>query len=85
MEPHACHDAAVVFTMVADDHALIDIVSGTDEAPGIEEALGDDVHVSLSTISTELAAPSPRRTRRRASDSCRLRCSGGRTPLPPRS
>jgi 3-hydroxyisobutyrate dehydrogenase-like beta-hydroxyacid dehydrogenase len=53
----ACRDAAVVFTMVADDNALIDIVSGTDEAPGIEEALGEgDVHVSLSTISTELSA-----------------------------
>jgi 3-hydroxyisobutyrate dehydrogenase-like beta-hydroxyacid dehydrogenase len=53
----ACRDAAVVFTMVSDDNALIDIVSGTDEAPGIEEALGEgDVHVSLSTISTDLAA-----------------------------
>lgn len=53
----ACRDAAVVFTMVADDNALIDIVSGTDEAPGIEEALGEgDVHVSLSTISMELSA-----------------------------
>ena len=53
----ACRDAAVVFTMVADDSALIDIVSGTDESPGIEEALGEgDVHVSLSTISVELAA-----------------------------
>jgi 3-hydroxyisobutyrate dehydrogenase-like beta-hydroxyacid dehydrogenase len=53
----ACRDAAAVFTMVADDNALIDIVSGTDEAPGIEEALGEgDVHVSLSTISTELAS-----------------------------
>lgn len=52
----ACRDAAVVFTMVADDSALIDIVSGTDDAPGMEEALGEgDVHVSLSTISTELA------------------------------
>lgn len=52
----ACREAAVVFTMVADDNALIDIVSGTDDAPGIEEALGEgDVHVSLSTISTELA------------------------------
>ena len=53
----ACRDAAVVFTMVADDSALIDIVSGTDDAPGMEEALGEgDVHVSLSTISTELGA-----------------------------
>jgi 3-hydroxyisobutyrate dehydrogenase-like beta-hydroxyacid dehydrogenase len=52
----ACREAAVVFTMVADDNALIDVVSGSDEAPGIEEALGEgDVHVSLSTISTELA------------------------------
>ena len=53
----ACREAAVVFTMVADDNALIDIVSGTDDSPGIEEALGEgDVHVSLSTISIELAA-----------------------------
>jgi 3-hydroxyisobutyrate dehydrogenase-like beta-hydroxyacid dehydrogenase len=53
----ACREAAVVFTMVADDAALIDIVSGTEEAPGIEESLGEgDVHVSLSTISTELSS-----------------------------
>lgn len=52
----ACRDSAVVFTMVADDAALIDLVTGTDEAPGIEESLGEgDVHVSLSTISAELS------------------------------
>ena len=53
----ACEDAAVVFTMVADDAALIDVVSGAENQPGIAEALGEgDVHVSLSTISTELSA-----------------------------
>jgi 3-hydroxyisobutyrate dehydrogenase-like beta-hydroxyacid dehydrogenase len=52
----ACEDAAVVFTMVADDAALIDVVSGADDQPGVAEALGEgDVHVSLSTISTELS------------------------------
>src|ERR671911_1886369 len=53
----ACEDAAVVFTMVADDAALIDVVSGAENQPGIAEALGEgDVHVSLSTISPELSA-----------------------------
>src|SRR5215204_5602110 len=53
----ACEDAAVVFTMVADDAALIDVVSGGESDAGIAEALGEgDVHVSLSTISTDLSA-----------------------------
>jgi 3-hydroxyisobutyrate dehydrogenase-like beta-hydroxyacid dehydrogenase len=53
----ACREAAVVFTMVADDAALVDLVTGSDDAPGIEESLGEgDVHVSLSTISTTLSA-----------------------------
>jgi 3-hydroxyisobutyrate dehydrogenase-like beta-hydroxyacid dehydrogenase len=53
----ACKDAAVVFTMVADDSALVDLVTGSDEAPGIEESLGEgDVHVSLSTISASLSS-----------------------------
>ena len=53
----ACEDAAVVFTMVADDAALIDVVSGAENDPGIAEALGEgDVHVSLSTISTDLSS-----------------------------
>src|SRR4051794_14502104 len=52
----ACADAAVVFTMVADDGALIDVVSGGENEAGIAEALGEgDVHVSLSTISTDLS------------------------------
>jgi 3-hydroxyisobutyrate dehydrogenase-like beta-hydroxyacid dehydrogenase len=52
----ACADAAVVFTMVADDAALIDVVSGGENEAGIAEALGEgDVHVSLSTISTDLS------------------------------
>jgi 3-hydroxyisobutyrate dehydrogenase-like beta-hydroxyacid dehydrogenase len=53
----ACAEAAVVFTMLADDAALIDAVSGGDNEPGIIDALGEgDVHVSLATISTELSA-----------------------------
>jgi 3-hydroxyisobutyrate dehydrogenase-like beta-hydroxyacid dehydrogenase len=53
----ACDEAAVVFTMLADDAALIDVVSGGDNEPGIADALGEgDVHVSLATISTELSA-----------------------------
>jgi 3-hydroxyisobutyrate dehydrogenase-like beta-hydroxyacid dehydrogenase len=53
----ACDEAAVVFTMLADDAALIDAVSGGDNEPGIIDALGEgDVHVSLATISTELSA-----------------------------
>jgi 3-hydroxyisobutyrate dehydrogenase-like beta-hydroxyacid dehydrogenase len=53
----ACEDAAVVFTMLADDAALIDVVSGGDDEPGIADALGEgDVHVALATISTDLAA-----------------------------
>lgn len=52
----ACEGAAVVFTMVSDDAALIDVVSGTDDGPGIEESLGQGgVHVSLSTISVDLS------------------------------
>ena len=53
----ACEDAAVVFTMLADDAALIDVVSGTEKDPGLEESLGEgDVHVALGTISTALSA-----------------------------
>jgi 3-hydroxyisobutyrate dehydrogenase-like beta-hydroxyacid dehydrogenase len=53
----ACADAPVVFTMVSDDGALIDVVSGTDDGPGIEESLASGgVHVSLSTISVNLSA-----------------------------
>jgi 3-hydroxyisobutyrate dehydrogenase-like beta-hydroxyacid dehydrogenase len=53
----ACDEAAVVFTMLADDAALIDAVSGGDNEPGIIDGLGEgDVHVSLATISTELSA-----------------------------
>ena len=53
----ACEDAAVVFTMLADDAALIDVVSGGDSEPGIADALGEgDVHVSLATISADLSA-----------------------------
>ena len=53
----ACEEAAVVFTMLADDAALIDAVSGGDNEPGIVDALGEgDVHVSLATISTDLSA-----------------------------
>jgi 3-hydroxyisobutyrate dehydrogenase-like beta-hydroxyacid dehydrogenase len=53
----ACDEAAVVFTMLADDAALIDVVSGGDNEPGIIDGLGEgDVHISLATISTELSA-----------------------------
>jgi 3-hydroxyisobutyrate dehydrogenase-like beta-hydroxyacid dehydrogenase len=53
----ACDEAAVVFSMLADDAALIDAVSGGDNEPGIIDALGEgDVHVSLATIGTELSA-----------------------------
>jgi 3-hydroxyisobutyrate dehydrogenase-like beta-hydroxyacid dehydrogenase len=53
----ACDEAAVVLTMLADDAALIDAVSGGDNEPGIIDGLGEgDVHVSLATISTELSA-----------------------------
>lgn len=53
----ACEGAPVVFTMVSDDAALIDVVSGTDDRPGIEESLAEGgVHVSLSTISVDLAS-----------------------------
>jgi 3-hydroxyisobutyrate dehydrogenase-like beta-hydroxyacid dehydrogenase len=53
----ACEEAPVVFTMVSDDGALIDVVSGTDDGPGIEESLAaGGVHVSLSTISVDLSA-----------------------------
>lgn len=53
----ACEDSAVVFTMLSDDAALIDVVSGSDQHAGLEESLGEgDVHVSLGTISTALSA-----------------------------
>ena len=49
----ACRDAEVVMTMVADDHALEEIVFGHD---GLASAMKKDcVHVSHSTISTALA------------------------------
>ena len=49
----ACRDAEAVMTMVADDHALEQIVFGND---GIASALKKDcVHLSHSTISTALA------------------------------
>jgi 3-hydroxyisobutyrate dehydrogenase-like beta-hydroxyacid dehydrogenase len=49
----ACRDAEVVMTMVADDHALEQIVFGED---GIASGLKEDcVHISHSTISTALA------------------------------
>jgi 3-hydroxyisobutyrate dehydrogenase-like beta-hydroxyacid dehydrogenase len=49
----ACRDAEVVMTMVADDHAVEQIVFGND---GIASAMENNcVHVSHSTISTALA------------------------------
>jgi 3-hydroxyisobutyrate dehydrogenase-like beta-hydroxyacid dehydrogenase len=49
----ACSDAEAVMTMVADDHALEQIVFGND---GIASALKKDcIHLSHSTISTALA------------------------------
>jgi 3-hydroxyisobutyrate dehydrogenase-like beta-hydroxyacid dehydrogenase len=49
----ACRDAEVVMTMVADDHAVEEIVFGNS---GIASAMKDGcVHVSHSTISTVLA------------------------------
>jgi 3-hydroxyisobutyrate dehydrogenase-like beta-hydroxyacid dehydrogenase len=49
----ACRDAEVVMTMVADDHAVEQIVFGND---GIALAMENNcVHVSHSTISTALA------------------------------
>jgi len=49
----ACRDAEAVMTMVADDHALEQIVFGND---GIASALKKDcIHLSHSTISTALA------------------------------
>ena len=49
----ACRDAEAVMTMVADDHAVEEIVFGTD---GIAAAMKKDcIHVSHSTISTSLA------------------------------
>jgi 3-hydroxyisobutyrate dehydrogenase-like beta-hydroxyacid dehydrogenase len=49
----ACPDAEVVMTMVADDHALEQIVFGND---GIASAMKRDcIHLSHSTISTALA------------------------------
>lgn len=45
----ACRDAEVVMTMVADDHAVEEIVFGRD---GIASAMKkDSIHVSHSTIS----------------------------------
>lgn len=49
----ACRDAEAVMTMVADDHALEEVVFGKD---GIASALREQcVHISHSTISTALA------------------------------
>jgi 3-hydroxyisobutyrate dehydrogenase-like beta-hydroxyacid dehydrogenase len=49
----ACQEAEVVMTMLADDHAVEQIVFGSD---GIASAMEDDcIHVSHSTISTALA------------------------------
>jgi 3-hydroxyisobutyrate dehydrogenase-like beta-hydroxyacid dehydrogenase len=49
----ACRDAEAVLTMVADDHALEQVVFGDD---GIASALKKDcIHLSHSTISTALA------------------------------
>ena len=49
----ACRDAEVVMTMVADDHALEQVVFGKD---GIAAAMQEQsVHISHSTISTALA------------------------------
>ena len=49
----ACRDAEVVMTMVADDHALEQIVFAND---GIAEAMKKDcIHLSHSTISAALA------------------------------
>jgi 3-hydroxyisobutyrate dehydrogenase-like beta-hydroxyacid dehydrogenase len=49
----ACRDAEVVMTMVADDHALEQVVFGSD---GIAPALkSGGIHLSHSTISTVLA------------------------------
>ena len=49
----ACRDAEAVFTMLADDPAVEDVVFGKQ---GIANALGKDaVHISSSTISTAMA------------------------------
>jgi 3-hydroxyisobutyrate dehydrogenase-like beta-hydroxyacid dehydrogenase len=49
----ACSDAEVVMTMVADDHAVEEIVFGNN---GLASAMKKDcIHVSHSTISTALA------------------------------
>ena len=49
----ACRDAEAVMTMVADDHALEQIVFGTD---GIASAMKNGcIHLSHSTISTAMA------------------------------
>jgi 3-hydroxyisobutyrate dehydrogenase-like beta-hydroxyacid dehydrogenase len=49
----ACRDVEVVMTMVADDHAVEEIVFGRD---GISSAMKKDcIHVSHSTISPDLA------------------------------
>jgi 3-hydroxyisobutyrate dehydrogenase-like beta-hydroxyacid dehydrogenase len=49
----ACRDTEAVFTMLADDHAVEQVVFG---AEGIAAALAPDaIHVSCSTISTALA------------------------------
>ena len=82
----ACEDAAVVFTMLADDAALIDVVSGGENDPGIAEALGEgDVHVSLSTISTDLSARLAEAHADAGSTSSPLPCSAGPKPRKPAS
>jgi 3-hydroxyisobutyrate dehydrogenase-like beta-hydroxyacid dehydrogenase len=49
----ACQDAEVVMTMVADDHAVEEIVFGSE---GIASAMKNNcIHISNSTISTALA------------------------------
>lgn len=49
----ACRDAEVVMTMVADDHALEEVVFGKD---GMASSLREGcIHISHSTISTALA------------------------------
>jgi 3-hydroxyisobutyrate dehydrogenase-like beta-hydroxyacid dehydrogenase len=49
----ACHDAEVIMTMVADDHAVDEIVFGEN---GIASAMtAGCIHISHSTISTALA------------------------------
>jgi len=49
----ACRDAEIVMTMVADDHALDEVVFGKDGIAGATKA--GCVHLSHSTISTAMA------------------------------